>query len=62
MWKILIEAGIPIIEGRKEEALNIFQTLRPYITTQRIHDAVNGHLEFLLKGTGHEDWLPEFVI
>jgi tetratricopeptide (TPR) repeat protein len=61
VWKILIHAGIPIIEGQKEEALEIILTLTPYITTQRIYEALKGHLQFLLEGTDHKEWIPEFM-
>lgn len=61
VWKTLIHAGIPIIDGNKEEALSLLQTITPYITTPRIHDALNGHLRFLLEGTGHKEWIPDFM-
>jgi len=61
VWKTLIHAGIPIIDGKKDEALSLIQTLTTYITTQRIYEALKGHLQFLLEGTDHKDWLPEFM-
>ncbi len=61
VWKILIHAGIPIIEGEKEEALEIIRTLTSYITTQRIYEALKGHLQFLLEGIDHKEWIPEFM-
>jgi tetratricopeptide (TPR) repeat protein len=61
VWKILIHAGIPIIAGKKEEALEIILSLTLYITTQRIYEALKGHLQFLLEGTDHHEWIPEIM-
>ena len=61
VWKILIRAGVPLIEGNLDEAYRLIQSLTEYITTQRICDAVTGHLKFLLEATGHEDWIEKFT-
>ncbi|SRR6266566_302029 len=61
VWKILIHAGVPIVEGNKEEALVLIKDLTPFVTTQRIRDGVKTHLLFLLEGTDHHEWIPEFM-
>jgi hypothetical protein len=49
------------MDGEKEEALRIIHTLTEYITTKRIYDAITAHLQFLLEGTEHKEWIPEFM-
>ena len=61
VWKVLIHAGVPIVNDNKDEALRVIESLVPYITTERIREGVQTHLRFLLEGTGHNDWIPEFL-
>jgi tetratricopeptide (TPR) repeat protein len=61
VWKILIQTGVLIIDDKKEDALELIQTLTQYITTERIYKAVEGHLQFLLEGTNHKEWEKEFM-
>jgi hypothetical protein len=61
VWKLLIRAGVPILEGNEEEAFNLIQALTPYITTERIYDAIVGHLKNLLEASGHRDWSSKFM-
>ncbi len=61
VWQILICAGVPIIEGNVDEAYQLVESLSSYITTQRICDAITGHLKFLLKARDHEEWIPKFT-
>ena len=57
VWKVLIHAGVPIVNDDKEVALSVIESLKEYITTQRIYVGVESHLRFLLEGTGHSDWM-----
>jgi tetratricopeptide (TPR) repeat protein len=61
VWKMLILAGAPIVEGKQEEALKYIQDMVKYNPSQRIHMGVESHLRFLLEGTGHSDWIEEFM-
>ncbi len=61
VWKILIHVGALIVTDDKVEALSVFESLVEYITTKRIREGVQMHLRFLLEGTGHTDWLPNFI-
>lgn len=61
VWKVLIVASVPIIDGDKGLALTDVQTLVPLITTLRIYTGVEFHLRFLLEGTGHSDWTDEVI-
>lgn len=61
IWKNLIYAAVKIINGEKEDALHFIRISQDLITTQRIYEAMKDHLVFLLKATGHDDWLPEFM-
>ena len=61
VWKILIHAGVPIVNGNKSEALALIKSLTEYITSQRIRDGVGAHLRFLLEGTDHKEWIPKFM-
>ncbi len=61
IWKDLIRAGVPIIEGKEDEAYKLVETLSPYVSTHRTYEAVTGHLKFLLEATGHEAWKQKFI-
>ena len=61
VWKVLIHAGVPIVNDNKEVALSVIKSLKEYITTQRISVGVESHLRFLLEGTGHSDWMQAFM-
>lgn len=61
VWKILMHAGVPIVNDDKVEALSVIESLKEYITTQRIYVGVESHLRFLLEGTGHSDWMQAFM-
>lgn len=61
VWKMLIVASAPIIDGDKGLALKDVQSLVPLITTNRIYTGVESHLRFLLEGTGHSDWIDEVI-
>src|SRR6266568_3998683 len=61
VWKVLIHAGVPIVNDNKDEALSVIESLKQYITTERIREGVQTHLRFLLEGTGHKDWIPEII-
>ncbi len=58
-WKILIRAGVPIVDGNKKQALDILKSL--IITNKRIYNGTKTHLHFLLEGTGHSDWEPQLM-
>jgi tetratricopeptide (TPR) repeat protein len=59
VWKILISAGLPIVDGNKKKVLGILKSL--VITNRRIYNGINTHLRFLLEGAGHSDWEPELM-
>ena len=61
VWKILIHAAIPIIDDHKEVAIELLRSLSEYVTTKRIYDGIKAHLQFLLEGTDHKEWVPEFM-
>jgi tetratricopeptide (TPR) repeat protein len=61
VWKILIQSGVHIIDGNKEEALRLIQASTQYITTQRIYEGLKDHLQFFLEATDHAEWIPEFM-
>jgi tetratricopeptide (TPR) repeat protein len=61
VWKLLIQAAYPILDGDKERAVQFIQMTTQYITTHRIHEALKGHIVFLLEASDHSDWLPEFM-
>ena len=61
VWKDLIRAGVHIIEGNEDEAYKLVKTLSPYITTDRVYEAVAGHLKFLLEATDHDAWKQKFT-
>lgn len=61
VWKALIRAGVHILEGNEGEAYKLIKTLSPYITTDRVYEAVTGHLKFLLEATGHDTWKQKFT-
>lgn len=61
VWKALIRAGVHILEGNEGEAYKLVKTLSPYITTDRVYEAVTGHLKFLLEATGHDTWKQKFT-
>lgn len=61
VWKTLINSAVPIIDGNEHEAFRLIQTLKPYITSNRIHDGVVAHLEILLTVTGHNNWISKFT-
>ena len=61
VWKDLIRAGVHIIEGNEDEAYQLVKTLSPYITTDRVYEAVAGHLKFLLEATDHDAWKQKFT-
>lgn len=61
VWKILIHVGALIVTDDKFETLRVFESLVEYTTTKRIREGVQMHLRFLLEGTGHTDWLPDFI-
>ncbi len=59
VWKILIRAGVPIVDGNKKQALDFLKSL--VITNKRIYNGTKTHLHFLLEGTGHSDWEPQLM-
>ncbi len=61
VWKMLILAGAPIVEGNVAEALKYIQDMIKYNPSQRIYIGVETHLRFLLEGTGHSDWMQAFL-
>lgn len=61
VWKMLIIASVPIIDGDKGLTLTDIKTLVPLITTKRIYTGVESHLRFLLEGTDHSDWIDEIT-
>ncbi len=61
VWKMLILAGAPIVEGNLAEALKCIQDMIQYNPSQRIYIGVESHLRFLLEGTGHSDWMQAFL-
>lgn len=61
VWKMLILAGSPIVEGNQAEALKYIQDMIKYKPSQRIYVGVESHLRFLLEGTGHSDWMQAFM-
>lgn len=61
VWKILMHVGALIATDNKIEALSVFESLIAYTKTKRIREGVQMHLRFLLEGTGHPDWLPDFL-
>lgn len=61
VWQIVIHMGVLIFEGKEEDAYRRVEELTQYITTQRICDAVTGHLKFLLETTAHDAWQQKFL-
>ena len=61
VWKQLILASAPTVEGNQARALQIIQGMIQYKSTQRIFIGVESHLRFLLEGTGHSDWMQAFL-
>ncbi len=61
VWKLLMHAGVRIIEDEKDEALPFVRALDPYITSKRIYEEITTHFRLLLKATSHDDWIPEFM-
>lgn len=61
VWKNLVQSSVHIIDGNKEKALQLIRESTHDIKTQRIYEALKGHLEFLLQAHDHSDWLPEFM-
>lgn len=65
VWKNLILVGLPIVEDNQNEALqkiaSMIQYNSSYKPSRRIYVGVEAHLRFLLEGTGHSDWIKEFM-
>lgn len=65
VWKKLILVGLPIVEDNQNEALqkitSMIQYSSSYKPSKRIYVGVESHLRFLLEGTGHSDWIKEFM-
>ena len=61
VWKNLISAAVPIIDGKEREAFQMIETLKPYITSKRIYAGLVAHLENLLTATDHKDWISKFT-
>lgn len=61
IWKAIMQAAVPIIEGDEEQAFRLVQTAIPYITTQRIQSEFTTQLKLLLESNGHNDWIPRFI-
>ena len=61
VWKKLILAGAPIVEGKQAEALQCIADVLQYKPSQRIHIGVESHLRFLLEGSGRSDWIQAFM-
>jgi tetratricopeptide (TPR) repeat protein len=61
VWKKLILVGVPVVENNKTEALQKTANMIQYKPSQRIYIGVESHLRFLLEGTGHSDWIEDFM-
>ena len=61
VWKKLIQAGAPIVEGKQAEALQCIADVLQYKPSQRIYIGVESHLRFLLEGSGRSDWIQTFM-
>src|SRR6266567_9612572 len=61
VWKKIILAGAPIVEGKRADALQYISSMIQYKPSERIYIGVESHLRFLLESTGHSDWIEDFL-